>query len=265
MSVLVLSLLVLPWCPGAVSLVLSGVTVPPYGLAGESVSLVCEYDRQGDEIYSVKWYKGGREFYRYIPGNGAGHQVTVYPRPGVVVDQAVSDDRRVTLRQLSLATTGRYRCEVSSEAPTFATDSGFGDLLVVVLPREGPVIDGAEKEYKVGDNISLTCTSHSSKPAADLVWFINDREVEKNNTGGQQIVTDPVTQLHTSLLTLDLTLGTEHVTDGGNISITCTASIGGYWSAGAGEDNVTTPVEPVDSWQTRNNLYQQQAHFAGGH
>ena len=29
------------------------------------------------------------------------------------------------------STTGRYRCEVSAEAPSFATSSAFGDLLVV--------------------------------------------------------------------------------------------------------------------------------------
>ena len=42
----------------------------------------------------------------------------------------------VTLNQLSMASTGRYRCEVSEEGPMFATDSAFDDLLVVVVPLE---------------------------------------------------------------------------------------------------------------------------------
>ena len=34
----------------------------------------------------------------------------------------------------------RYRCEVSTEAPMFSTESKHGDLLVVVLPSTPPVI-----------------------------------------------------------------------------------------------------------------------------
>ena len=49
----------------------------------------------------------------------------------------------VTLSPLSLDTTGRYRCEVSEEGPMFATDSAYGDLLVVVVPEEGPKFVGA--------------------------------------------------------------------------------------------------------------------------
>ena len=49
----------------------------------------------------------------------------------------------VTLSPLNLDTTGRYRCEVSEEGPIFATDSEYGDLLVVVTPQEGPKIEGA--------------------------------------------------------------------------------------------------------------------------
>ena len=44
---------------------------------------------------------------------------------------------QVTLNYLTLGSTGRYRCEVSEEGPMFATDSAFGDLLVVVVPLAG--------------------------------------------------------------------------------------------------------------------------------
>lgn len=57
--------------------------------------------------------------------------MTVYVRPGVTVDKKRSDEKRVTLRNLEHKTTGRYRCEVSTEGPTFATESKYGDLLVV--------------------------------------------------------------------------------------------------------------------------------------
>ena len=51
---------------------------------------------------------------------------------------------QVTLNHLTLGSTGRYRCEVSEEGPMFATDSAFGDMLVVVVPLDGPKILGAE-------------------------------------------------------------------------------------------------------------------------
>ena len=44
-----------------------------------------------------------------------------------------------------MESTGRYRCEVSEEGPMFATDSAFDDLLVVVIPSEGPKIVGGKR------------------------------------------------------------------------------------------------------------------------
>ena len=68
------------------ALSLTQVSVPPFGLGGDKVDLGCEYDtqvcrifkqvglpkflfEQGDQVYSVKWYKGGLEIFRYIPSN----------------------------------------------------------------------------------------------------------------------------------------------------------------------------------------------------
>ena len=66
---------------------------------------------------------------RFLPKNP--HPMTVYVRPGVEVDKKRSNEKSVTLRNLQQKTTGRYRCEVSTEGPTFATESKYGDLLVV--------------------------------------------------------------------------------------------------------------------------------------
>ena len=57
--------------------------------------------------------------------------MTVYVREGVDVDKHKSNAKQVTLTNLVQSTTGRYRCEVSTEAPSFDTVSQFGDLLVV--------------------------------------------------------------------------------------------------------------------------------------
>ena len=47
------------------------------------------------------------------------------------MDKERSNERQVTLNDLSMKSTGRYRCEVSTEAPSFDTVSSFGDMIVV--------------------------------------------------------------------------------------------------------------------------------------
>lgn len=42
-----------------------------------------------------------------------------------------STDTQVVLDNVNLASTGRYRCEVSAEAPSFQTVSDHGDMIVV--------------------------------------------------------------------------------------------------------------------------------------
>lgn len=53
-------------------------------------------------------------------------------------------------------------------------------MLVAAPPRVGPYIQGYEnylRETKIGDTVSLNCTSLKSKPAAHLEFFINGRKV----------------------------------------------------------------------------------------
>ena len=35
-----------------------------YFQVGENVDLICDYEMEGEEIYSVKWYKDGQEIFR---------------------------------------------------------------------------------------------------------------------------------------------------------------------------------------------------------
>lgn len=51
---------------------------------GQSATLQCNYDLEGEELYTVKWYKGREEFFRYVPKE---HPHTrIFPLPGVNVD-----------------------------------------------------------------------------------------------------------------------------------------------------------------------------------
>lgn len=42
-----------------------------------------------------------------------------------------STESQVVLKSVNLSSTGRYRCEVSAEAPAFQTVSDHGDMTVV--------------------------------------------------------------------------------------------------------------------------------------
>ncbi|XP_042228252.1 uncharacterized protein LOC121870485 [Homarus americanus] len=47
-------------------LTLYGIEVPVYKFRGEDAQLECQYNGGTDPLYSVKWYKDDREFYRYL-------------------------------------------------------------------------------------------------------------------------------------------------------------------------------------------------------
>ena len=155
------------------ALLLARVTVPPFGLGGAAASLGCEYDPQGDAVYSVKWYKVS-----LAPGAGMLSAVVGAGRPGDLPLPALQQPRRGRVRPargqhrhqpqqrhapppgtaqrgqhrqvlyctvlyctvLHCTLYCRYRCEVSTEAPMFSTESKYGDLLVIVLPSSPPQV-----------------------------------------------------------------------------------------------------------------------------
>ena len=46
------------------SIVLRRIGVPTYAVKGRQAVLTCDFDLEGQALYSVKWYKSGLEFYR---------------------------------------------------------------------------------------------------------------------------------------------------------------------------------------------------------
>ena len=59
--------------------------VPSYKFRGENAVLGCVYDLEGEQLYSVKWYKDGSEFFRFIPGD-QDQIITTFKLPGIEVD-----------------------------------------------------------------------------------------------------------------------------------------------------------------------------------
>ncbi|EDW39839.1 GL14264 [Drosophila persimilis] len=154
------------------------IKIPKHIMRHEDAALGCKFDLDGESLYSVKWYKDGFEFYRYVPRDMPPGQV--FPLPGVDVELQNSTDVVVVLRSVSLQSTGRYRCEVSGEAPSFQTVSGHEDMIVVVTPKHGPQITGGQPRYQIGDMVRVNCTSAASKPVCHLSWLINGMHANRS-------------------------------------------------------------------------------------
>ena len=63
---------------------MKGMTVPKQLILGQSTTLECKYDLEGSKLYSVKWYKNGEEFYRFMPSME--NQFEVFSVRGVNID-----------------------------------------------------------------------------------------------------------------------------------------------------------------------------------
>lgn len=66
------------------SLRLTEVRIPNHVIRNNTVRLECHFDMNGEALYSVKWYKDGYEFYRYVPRDHPPAQV--FDQSGVNVD-----------------------------------------------------------------------------------------------------------------------------------------------------------------------------------
>ncbi|XP_066954792.1 junctional adhesion molecule 2A-like [Macrobrachium rosenbergii] len=154
--------------------VLTSVEVPEHVSRGQDVELKCLWNLTSHKLYSVKWYRDGREFFRFMPSESP--PKAVYDQPGIHVNKELSTGETVILRNVDLSSGGRYKCEVISDGE-FHTADKSGIMMVVEVPEEKPTIHGTKHKYHIGDNARLTCVSANSTPPAQLTWYINDRKV----------------------------------------------------------------------------------------
>lgn len=86
--------------PGVVLLELEQLIVPSHSLKNDSVVMQCHYKLGDETLYSVKWYKDGNEFYRYVPRNSPPTQV--FPLAGVTVDVSENFYKKCVLKKKRL-------------------------------------------------------------------------------------------------------------------------------------------------------------------
>ncbi|XP_031830617.1 uncharacterized protein LOC116426166 isoform X2 [Nomia melanderi] len=204
--------------------------IPTAVKKGNSTILNCWYDTEEDPLYAVKWYKGGREFYRYAPNETP--VVKTFPIGNLTVKKTESNATQVTLTNLQLDAAGRYSCEVSADAPSFHTAIVYATMNVVELPSEGPSIHGLKRKYRINDMLRLNCTSGRSKPAANLTWYINDRQPLKSHVRTYSPLDTNESEWQISQIGLQFLVTHDHFTAGGKLKIRCSASIYDiYWQS----------------------------------
>ncbi|XP_014488257.1 PREDICTED: uncharacterized protein LOC106751724 [Dinoponera quadriceps] len=195
--------------------------VPDVVQRGQEVILRCHYDLENAPLYSLKWYRGRYEFYRFSPSDDPATKV--FNITGIYVDIANSNKSQVTLYNVDFHLSGTFSCEVTADAPTFSTASGLKNLTVVALPDGRPVIASERERYDPGDMLRANCTLPPSRPPAYLSFTLNNMPVEtvkypmKDEEGPQ-------------LGEVSLTLQPFHYTNG-QLTLRCTAHIPGIYSA----------------------------------
>ena len=60
------------------------VRIPTYISKGETADLTCSYNLEKDELYSVKWYKGRHEFFRFMPHEQ--DKIKIFPVKGMKIN-----------------------------------------------------------------------------------------------------------------------------------------------------------------------------------
>jgi hypothetical protein len=64
------------------------ITVPEAVPTGDLARLNCDYDLEKDQLYTIKWYRGDEEFYRFVPKESP--PTRVFPLQGIHVDVSTS-------------------------------------------------------------------------------------------------------------------------------------------------------------------------------
>lgn len=211
--------------PPAVDAVkVTALHVPAHVVAHTSAHLACHQDMEGSALYTVKWFKNGREFYRFAPFV-VGNPKKYFDTAGVDVDMMLSNQTHLVLRDVSRLTTGRFKCEISGEGPDFKTASESAEMSIVEVPSGPPVISGTVRDrYHVGEEVNINCTSSDSYPAADLVWYINNIEVPRSHLNGPFYEKNVLESLETSILNLSFRVLPHHFHTG-EMSLRCVATL----------------------------------------
>ncbi|XP_061705139.1 uncharacterized protein LOC133516302 [Cydia pomonella] len=193
---------------------------PPVVQRGADATFACLYELTDAPLYSVKWYRGRQEFYCYSPTETP--STKIFPFAGINVDLSRSNQSQVVLTRVSFGLSGNFSCEVTADAPSFATSIVSNIMEVVVWPATPPTIHTSQHYYMPGDVLRANCSSGPSRPPSELSFFLNDQPV----TPGSYQVQPAPEGLFRAELHVQIQLWPAHYERGAPI-LRCEAKAGG--------------------------------------
>ncbi|XP_014225530.1 uncharacterized protein LOC106651516 [Trichogramma pretiosum] len=138
---------------------------------GQEAILRCSYELEDEPLYSLKFYRGEHEFYRYSPNERP--QTKIFNFTWIEVDASRSSESQVTIRKVDFILKGNFSCEVTTN-PSYTTMTSTKSLTVVSVPRGKPVIASERKRYEPGETLRANCSIPLSRPAARIFFTLND-------------------------------------------------------------------------------------------
>ncbi|KAK4880955.1 hypothetical protein RN001_004274 [Aquatica leii] len=184
----------------------------------QNCTLICTYDLEDVPLYTVSWYRGIKEFYRYTPNETP--SIKVFKTPGINVDEDQSNSTQVVLRKVEFNLSGNFTCEVTTEK-AFSTRQDIKVMKVVQLPEDAPTIKVSTEPLDYGDELIANCMSPPSRPPALLKLTLNNKTVARTDPF---LVKQMSQELSWSDLFLNLTLTAEHFRTG-RLILRCEARI----------------------------------------
>ncbi|XP_050090430.1 uncharacterized protein LOC126574330 [Anopheles aquasalis] len=219
---------------------------PPWVRRGQEAQLHCQYEMEGAPLYSVKWYRGTLEFYRYSPFENP--PAKIFPFTGIKVDMTVSNATHVTLRNVGFNLSGNFTCEVTADAPSFYTGVATNVLTVVELPHSPPTLWTEHTKYDPGDILRANCSTPPSKPGATITFLLNSMTV-----GTEPTILHPTPDnLHWASRDLTIQLLPSHYTTG-QLILRCLAEVGTIYSEVSQAPLESSRKEPIPERVTSPN------------
>ncbi|XP_026493025.1 uncharacterized protein LOC113398486 [Vanessa tameamea] len=210
---------------------------PSTVIKGGTAALICYRDMQGAPLYSVKWYRGNHEFFRYTPLEVP--ETRVFGLPGIYVDMNRSNGTQVLLRRLELGLAGNFSCEVTADSPSFATQIATKFIDVIALPTLLPVLVTDKDHYQPGETLRANCTSPPSRPATNLTIFVNEEPISASETS----LHPSESGLLYAKVNVDLKV-TPELFPGGRLRVACYATLYDVYNQSAKLDFLTPETDP---------------------
>ncbi|XP_018567996.1 uncharacterized protein LOC108908415 [Anoplophora glabripennis] len=216
---------------------------------GESI-LTCKYDLEDAPLYTVKWYRGHHEFYRYTPKEHPSTKIFAFE--GIHVDLKQSNEHQVVLREVGFNLSGQFSCEVTTDSPLFTTATVYKNMLVVVLPSSSARLITDRNNYDIGDILRANCTSPPSRPPATLTFILNnivvcEKCVTRKHAAGE---------LSWSESSLELPLFPSHFNNG-RLTLKCVAKIGEFYEQDS-EITFDNAKDPIPARVTQSSAQRRR-------